>query len=321
MPATALSLCEREEIARALIEQPSVAWAAIARRVGRHPTTIAREVASGGGRGAYRPAMADRRAEANRPRRRPRRLSVAGALRDRVRKELTEGRSPEAIWADLVAEGAGEMVCTETIYTAIYDGTLGIAATACLRSRRARRRHRQTRHVSKTQARPGISARSRAANERSEAGHWEADHIIGAHNASAMMCVTERVSRFSILVTMPKGYSAAEALMGLSGAIRQIPLHLRRSITFDQGSEWARWPELVQAFKMDVFFCDPHSPWQRGQVENLNRQWRWWFPRGTDLARVHPIEANHVASVINNQRRRSLGYQSPASLYAALTVR
>jgi IS30 family transposase len=135
------------------------------------------------------------------------------------------------------------------------------------------------------------------------------------------MCLTERVTRYSILITMPNGYTADDALAGLVEALDQIPEHLRQSITFDQGSEWARWVDLVASYELDAWFCDPHSPWQRGQVENLNRQWRWWFPRGTDLAGIAPDHADHVASVINGQRRRSLDYQSPTALYAALTVR
>jgi hypothetical protein len=125
------------------------------------------------------------------------------------------------------------------------------------------------------------------------------------------MCLTERVTRYSLLITMPNGYSSADALAGLDGLERR-PAHLRRSIMFDQGSEWAQWPALVQSYELDAWFCDPHSPWQRGQIENLNRQWRWWFRRGTNLAGTSPTEAG--AAGINGQRRRGLDYQSPATL-------
>jgi len=273
MPGLPLSLYEREEIAVALIEDPGVAWAVIGRRVGRHPTTIAREVATGGGRGCYRPAAAQKQAEGARGRPRARRLG-AGALRDRVVVELRQGRSPEAIWADLVAEDACERVCVETIYASLYAGVLGVKATECLCSRRPRRRSRQARH---THNRPGlanISGRSAAADDRSEPGHWEADHLIGRANRSALMCLTERVSRYSMLITMPNGYRAADALDGLAKGIEQIPQHLRRSITFDQGSEWALWPQLADTFKMDVWFCDPHSPWQNAWIESFNGRMR-----------------------------------------------
>jgi IS30 family transposase len=119
---------------------------------------------------------------------------------------------------------------------------------------------------------------------------------------------------------MPCGYASEAMLAGLVEGLDQIPHHLLRSITFDQGSEWGCWETIAEAYGIDVFFCDPHSPWQRGQVENLNRQWRYWFPRGTDLAGVTPEHATHVASVVNGQRRRSLNYESPAGLYAAAAV-
>jgi IS30 family transposase len=135
-----------------------------------------------------------------------------------------------------------------------------------------------------------------------------------------MLWLTERVTRFSIPVTMPEGYAGDAMLAGLICGLDQIPPHLLRSITFDQGTEWGCWETIASTYGIDVWFCDPHSPWQRGQVENLNRQWRFWFPRGTDLSGVEPAHADHVASIVNGQRRRSLGYQSPTALYAAATV-
>jgi IS30 family transposase len=157
-------------------------------------------------------------------------------------------------------------------------------------------------------------------NDRSELGHWEADQIIGARNRSSMLWLTERVSRYSFPVTMPEGYSAEAMIAGLTEGLERISAQLLRSITFDQGSEWASWPIIAEAYGIDCWFCDPHSPWQRGQVENLNRQWRWWFPRGADLAGITPGHADHAANNINGQRRRSLDHQSPAGLYAAASV-
>ncbi len=107
---------------------------------------------------------------------------------------------------------------------------------------------------------------------------------------------------------------------GLVVGLDRIPGHLLRSVTFDQGSEWANWPVIAGHYGIDVWFCDPHSPWQRGQVENLNRQWRWWFPRGTELRGLDPDHVDDVAAIINGQRRRLLNGDSPASLYAAATV-
>lgn len=320
MPGPPLSLPEREEISRALIESPAVPWAAIGRRVGRHPATIAREVTGHGGRTGYRPASAQRAAERHRCRPRPARLAVPGSLRDRVTAELRLGRSPVAIWADLVAEDVAERVCVETIYQAVYAGELGLKPTECLRSRRRRRRGRQARHPSCRPALPNIARRPKAVDERTELGHWEADQIIGARNRSSLLTLTERVTRYAIGVTMPDGYHADAMVAGLIDGLDRVPGHLLRSITFDQGSEWADWAVVAGHYGIDAWFCDPHSPWQRGQIENQNRTWRWWFPRGTDLAVLDPAQVDHAAHIINNQRRRHLAYQSPASLYAAAST-
>jgi len=311
---------ERDTIHSLLSEDRDVGWAAIGRVVGRHPTTIAREVNRNGGRAGYMPSAAQQRSVVQRSRPKRGRLDAGDPLRDRVTTELKQGRSPEAIWADLVAEGVRGRPCVETIYAAVYDGRLGVKPHQCLRTRRRRRRHRQRRCVNKRPGLPNISVRPATVNDRSEPGHWEADHIIGANNASAMLWLTERQTRYAIGVTMPCGYSADHALAGLVKAREQIPAHLLKSFTFDQGSEWARWQTLAATYNIDTWFCDPHSPWQRGQIENQNRAWRWWFPRGTNLANITPAEVNHAATIINNQRRRNLNYQTPANLYAALTV-
>jgi IS30 family transposase len=314
-------LYEREEICRELIENPDMSWAELGRRVGRHPTTISREVARNGDRDSYRPAMAEQRAGDARRRCRRRVLETPGPLRDRVTAELRLGRSPVAIWADLVAEGIEDAPCVETIYTSVYAGLLDVKASECLRTRRPRRRPRQQRHVSRRPALPNIADRPAAVNDRGQPGHWEADQIIGKANRSSMIWLTERLSRFLIPVTMPCGYAADEVVAGLCEALDRIPPHLRRSVTFDQGSEWAGWEIIADTFGIDAWFCDPHSPWQRGQIENQNRQIRWWYPRGIDLSLVRPDHADHVADLLNGQRRRSLGYQSPATTYHALTVR
>jgi transposase, IS30 family len=321
MPGAPLSLPEREEIALALTEDPVVSWAVLGRRIGRHPTTVQREVERNGGRSRYRPVAAERRADEQRCRPRPRRLEVRGALRERVVAELRLGRSPEAIWADLVAEEVAETVCVETIYAAVFAGVLGLKPTECLRTRRPKRRRRQARHESKRPGVPNIASRPAAASERTELGHWEGDQIIGKANRSSMLWLTERVTRYSIGVTMPEGYAADAMVAGLVVGLELIPGHLLRSITFDQGSEWSHWETIAAAYGIDVWFCDPHSPWQRGQVENLNRQWRFWFPRGMDLASVDQSHVDHVAAIINGQRRRSLQYQSPTQLYTAAVVR
>jgi len=149
--------------------------------------------------------------------------------------------------------------------------------------------------------------------------HPREDVLVGVDGEGGVR-VTERVSRFLIPVTMPCGYAAAEVVAGLCEGLDRIPTRLRRSVTFDQGSEWAGWETIADTFGIDAYFCDPHSPWQRGQIENQNRQIRWWYPRGIDLSLVTPHHADGVATTLNNQRRRSLDYQSPAAIYHALTV-
>ena len=320
MAHSPLTLHERDEISIALVTNPDESWAEIGRLINRHPTTVSREVKANGDRSHYRPAGANDRARTNLRRKRARHLSLPGPLRDRIIAELKLGRSPVAIWADLRAEGL-ELVCVETIYTSLFAGALGIKPTRCLRSRRARRRGRQHRHANKRPALPNIAQRPAIVNDRLEPGHWEADHIVGKGNKSALLHMTERVTKFSLLITMPDGYDSHAALAGLVDGLERVPAHLRKSITFDQGSEWAQWPTLEDTYDLKAWFCDPHSPWQRGQVESINRQWRWWFPRGTDLSGIEPEHADEVASIINNQRRRSLNYKSPAELYDALIVR
>ena len=295
-------------------------WTAIGCRIQRHPTTIMREVNANGGRGKYRPAAGQRRADRCRRRPRERFLAEPGELRTRIERELKLGRSPVAIVLDLDADDVTGRPCVETIYLAVYDGIFEVTPRECLRMRRPRRRSRTRRNTSNRPALPNIMDRPAAVNERVEPGHWEVDQIIGAHNRSSMIWLSERVTRFSIPVTMPCGYSAEQVLAGLVEACEQIPTNLLRSLSFDQGSEWAEWETLAATYGLDCWFCEPHSQWQRGQIENLNRQFRFWFPRGTDLATVDQTDADHAANIVNGQRRRALHNQSPADLYAALTV-
>lgn len=211
--------------------------------------------------------------------------------------------------------------CVETIYQAVYAGSLGVKATECLRTRRPRRRDRQARQANKRGAGlPNIAARPSAVSERNEVGHWEIDQIIGARNRSSLLTFTERVTRYAMAITMPEGYDSQATLAGLVEGLERIPTGLLKSVTFDQGSEWAEWETIAATYNIDVWFCDPHAPWQRGQIENQNRAWRWWFPRGTRLDNLDQTYVDAVAAIINGQRRRNLAYHSPTNLYAALTA-
>ena len=313
MPGVPLLLSEREEIRVALEADPDVSFAEVARRIGRDRSTVSREVARNGGREAYRAAAAQGRAEQRR--KRPRRwcLCADEALRERVTNELRAGRSPAAIAADLRAEGLA--LCHETICSAVYGGRLEVRARECLRRRRPRRRGRQARHASARPALPNISARPAAVNDRSELGHWEGDLIVGANNRSATLTLIERVTRFGRLIDLPEGYHAEAVLAAFLEAFESVPAPLRRSLTLDQGGEWAAWPALADAYGLDLWFCDPHSPWQRGAIENFNGHVRFWLPRGRRLDVVGPDELGRIEGAVNGQRRRLLGWSSPAQLW------
>ena len=317
MPAKqVLSRDQRDLIEDALTEDPAVSWAATARRVGVHPTTVSREVTRNRGRVKYSAEAAQRRAAEHRGRSRPRRLVEASEVRALVTAGLVAKQSPAAIAADLRADG-GPRVCAETIYQAVYAGCLPVTARECLRTRRPRRRGRQVRHPHRRAGLPNINARPAAVNDRSEPGHFELDLVIGKHNRSALLCGIERLTRYGAIVTLPEGYRAESVLAAMVELFDQIPPGLRRSVTFDQGSEWADWASLVDHYQMAAWFCEPHSPWQRGAVENFNGHVRYWFPRGTDHGLVTPAQADAVSTFLNRQRRRSLGWDTAEQRWLA----
>jgi IS30 family transposase len=317
MPGRArLTRDQRGVIEEGLAGDPVVSWVELGRRVGAVATTVAREVRRNRGRSKYSADAAQVRAAQQVRRPKVAKLVGLGPLRDRVNAELKLCRSPVAIALDLAADG-GERVCVESIYRAVYAGEMEPKARDCLRRRRVKRRGRQQRHDSKRPGVPNISQRPEAVNDRSELGHLEGDLIIGANNASAVLTVIERVTRHCWLVDLPEGYTAEAVLAGWTELLDQIPAHMRRSLTLDQGSEWAQWETLTATYGLDVWFCDPHSPWQRGAIENLNGHVRFWLPRGTRLDIISPAELDRIAGLINGQRRRILHGHSPAALYTA----
>ena len=303
-------------IEEALAEDPAVSWSELGRRLGVHRSTVEREVNRNGGRARYSVEAATFMCAKRARRPRVLRLARVTPLRERVIRELGLKRSPAAIAADLAAEG-GERVCAESIYRAVYAGVFPVAARDCLRRRRPKRRRRQERHENRRAGLPNISLRPAKVNERAEPGHFELDLIVGARNASAMLVGIERLTRYSALVTLPEGYRSEAVLAGMCELFDQVPAHLRRSVTFDQGSEWADWESLVEFYGMAVWFCDPHSPWQRGAVENHNGHVRAWFPRGIDLGAVTPQHADEVAALLNGQRRKILGWESAEAKWLA----
>jgi IS30 family transposase len=318
MPGPALSPLEREEIRAFLVDDPIVAFASIAVTLGRDASTISREVGRNGGRERYRAVGAQQRAdeESKRPRRS---LLIADpVLACLVRADLDEGFSPAACAARLRRSGAGA-ICHETIYRSVFDGSLGLKPSECLRTRRPRRRRRrskaQTTHVLGTFTK--IADRPATVEDRVEAGHWEGDLIIGAKNASAVVTLVERTSRFTLLGDMPCGYRPDDTLACLSELFDTVPQNLRGSLTWDRGSEMAGWSQLESYFDMPVYFADAHSPWQRGSNENQNRQVRFWLPKGSRLDDVTPEELASITNVLNHQPRRMFGWETSAERYAA----
>jgi IS30 family transposase len=316
-----LSLAEREEIAAGVAAGESAA--VIARRLGRHRSSIGREITRfrtvGGGR-PYRAVAAQQHAQARARRPKPAKLAVNVELRAWVQDKLEQQWSPQQIAATLRVEfpDRPEMrVSHETIYQSLYvqsRGALRRELKTCLRTGRAMRRPR--RRVDERRGRfPDmvmISERPAEAADRAVPGHWEGDLLMGRNNASAIGTLVERASRFCLLVHLADGFSAEQVQAALIGTITTLPRQLRRSLTWDQGKELARHAQITLTTDIPIYFCDPHSPWQRGSNENTNGLLRQYFPKGTDLSVHSPDQLEFVANRLNTRPRETLGWQTPA---------
>jgi IS30 family transposase len=328
-----LSLAEREEIA--VLRAADQPIRQIARVLGRAPSTISRELARNTPRDRrgwrrsdrpYRAVLAEQKTEVRARRPKPTRLASHARLRREVQNRLREDHSPEQIAARLRREFPDEpemWVSHETVYKSLYvqaRGELRRELTRHLRTgrrlRRPRRRADQRRPQIKDMV--PISSRPAEADDRAVPGHWEGDLIMGKRGESAIGTLVERTTRFTMLLHLPKGHDAAQVRDAMVDQIRSLPEQLRRSLTWDQGHEMAHHCALTIATDLPVFFCDPHSPWQRGSNENTNGLLRQYFPKGTDLS-VHSAE--HLATVaakLNSRPRKTLGWQTPAEQLDAL---
>ena len=312
-----LSLAEREEISRGLAAGQSVR--AIARGVGRSASTVCREVAANGGRERYRACDADRRAVRRLRRPKPAKLAVCPRLREVVEGKLELRWSPQQIaaWLALAYPDEPEMrVSHETIYLSLFvqaRGALRKELFRCLRTGRARRRPRGltvNNGQGKIRGKVNISERPAEAADRAVPGHWEGDIIFGTRR-TAIATLAGRRSRFVMLVALPRGHGAESVTDALSQAVTALPAQLRRSLTWDQGTEMAGHARFSVATGVPVYFCDPHSPWQRGSNENTNGLLRQYFPRSTDFKAVTQSDLDQVAAELNDRPRQTLKWKSP----------
>ena len=299
-----------------------VGVAEVARRLGRDPSTIHRELKRNGSAGGYDAGAAQVAADARAARPKTPVLAADAALAAAVTERLAMRWSPHAVCADLRAEG--RTLCAETIYRACYDpsGRRGLPEGSWrLLPRRCRRRKPRGRHTRKPSPlgdyRP-VADRPAAAAERSEPGHWEGDLIIGRANRSAVATLTERLSRLTLTVGLPGGYDAESTAAAVAAALCRQPQHLVKTLTWDQGREMARWRDIETAAGVEVYFCEPRSPWQRPTNEQTNGMLRRWLPKSTDL-NVGAVRLAIIEDHINTMPRKLHGWNSAHSVYAALT--
>jgi IS30 family transposase len=313
----ALTFAEREDISRGIASGWSMRE--IARRMNRAASTVSREVKRHGDRPTYRAHDADRQAwvSALRPKRCL--LSMNRKLRDIVASKLILDWSPEQIsgWLKTRYPDHPSMrVSHETIYRSLFIQARGALKKDLMDYLRSKRHMRRSRHASvhgHGRIIDAISIRERPAEaeDRAIPGHWEGDLLSGGKN-SYIVTLVERHSRFLMLIKV-SGKDTAVVVTALSKHVRKLPVTLRRSLTWDRGLEMAKHKEFTVATDVQVYFCDPQSPWQRGTNENTNLLLRQYFPRGTDLSGYSQAHLDQIALRLNQRPRKTLGFQTPAS--------
>jgi IS30 family transposase len=321
-----LTMEEREEISRGLAYGES--FRAIARRLGRPPSTISREVGRHGGRMGYRATKAEERAWENA--RRPKQCLLARQpeLRDLVAAKLADDWSPQQIsgWlkSDLIDQ-EDMYVSHETIYRSLFIQARGVLKKELVGHLRRRRMMRRSKKASaegqpRGQIRDAVSIRERPAEveDRAVLGHWEGDLITGSHN-SHIATLVERRSRYVMLVQV-NGKDTETVVSALARRVQTLPDGLMQSLTWDRGMELAAHKRFTIATDVQVYFCDPQSPWQRGTNENTNGLLRQYFPKGTDLSPYKQSDLDKIALKLNTRPRKTLGYRTPADRFAAVAV-
>jgi transposase, IS30 family len=314
---------EREEISRGIAAGRSMRH--IARVLGRSPSTVSREIRRNGGCSAYRASGAETRAWERALRPKPCRLARHAELRWRVAQKLTLQWSPEQVSGWLKQQfpaDQGMQISHETIYRSLFIQTRGVLKkelTAHLRTARQMRQAKGgTTKSGLGQIVDTVSIRERPADadDRAVPGHWEGDLLCGANNTHIVTLV-ERQTRFAMLLKVPSK-DTATVVAALGKHVGKLPQQLRRSLTWDRGKEMADHKDFTIATNVQVYFCDPRSPWQRGSNENTNGLLRQYFPRGTDLSCFSQSDLNRVALRLNQRPRKTLGFETPADKLRAV---
>jgi IS30 family transposase len=318
-----LTLGEREEISRGLVSGESVR--ATAKRLGRAPSSISREIRRNGGVARYRAAMADAQAWDRARRPKTCRLAMHPRLCSLVAEKLREDWSPEQISSWLVntyPDDPAMHVSHETIYRTLYvqaRGALKKELTAHLRRSSGVRRNLHAKQSGRGRGQivdaVSISERPPEVADRAVPGHWEGDLLAG-NKQSNIATLVERRSRYVMLVRLP-ARDTGTVVKALTRRIQQLPASLKQSLTWDRGLEMAQHKAFTIATDVQVYFCDPSSPWQRGSNENTNGLLRQYFPKGRDLSNVTQQQLDIVARKLNTRPRQTLGWQTPAEVLAA----
>jgi IS30 family transposase len=314
-----LSFSEREEIA--LDRAAGSGVREIARRLGRSPSTISRELDRGclsrRPAGRYKATVAQ--AQARRPK--PAKLTQHPVLRDWVADKLEHLQwSPEQISRRLRLEFPDDesmRISHEAIYQSLFvqgRGALRRELAVCLRTGRALRkpRRRADGRRERIKDKVMISERPADADDRAVPGHWEGDLVVGKDGKTAVGTLVERSTRFVMLLHLPDGFGAEAVRDAITGKITTLPAALRRTLTWDQGIELARHAEITIAADLPVYFCDPHSPWQRGSNENTNGLLRQYLPKSTDLSGHSAADLDAIADKLNGRPRKTLAFRTPA---------
>lgn len=316
-----LSLEQRIEIKVGI--EKDLSLRAIARQIGRDPATVCRELKANGGRRNYKPLKAHRMAgiRARRPKRT--KLQANPVLCRRVVTDLEALWSPKQISARLRKEFEDDpkmQISHETIYKSLYvqgRGELRRELARCLRSGRAKRVPKgRIEHRGKRNNMVMISERPPEIEDRAVPGHWEGDLLMGTQSKSAIGTLVERSSRYVMLFRLPNGKSAEDVRKAMTKTIKRLPESLRRTLTVDQGREMSEHHQFRIDTGVQVYFCDPQSPWQRGSNENTNGLLRQYFPKGMDLSKVSAQELKKAADGLNGRPRETLDWSTPAEKFA-----